>query len=159
MLRPCVDVGQQDAAGGLRPVAAGEATTRFARAGHQRPRLVALQARLHVGAAAVDRSSASARRRPSARVCVPLAARNASSENAQGSRKSVAAADRLGRARSSGPLRGSTSVSMPSCSRSPCPGENEATILREPGIGLASIIVMPGCWLPKKTVCRCRRDW
>ena len=74
-----------------------------------------------------------------------LAARYAFSENAQGSRQLGPLLTGWAEFSSSGPLRGSTIVSVPSCSRKPCPGEKEATILREPGIGLASIIVMPGC--------------
>jgi hypothetical protein len=40
-------------------------------------------------------------------------------------------------------------VTTPACSLRPCPGENDATTFRVPGIGLASIITVLGRWLPK----------
>ncbi|OHB83392.1 MAG: hypothetical protein A2V98_12475 [Planctomycetes bacterium RBG_16_64_12] len=49
---------------------------------------------------------------------------------------------------SSGPFRGSTTVTTPSCSRRPCPGEKIDTTFFVSAIGLASIITVLGCMLP-----------
>ena len=74
------------------------------------------------------------------------------SENAHGSRNWL---PRLtGRAKdwASGPALGSTMVISPACSGWPWPGEKMATTLSEPGMGLASIITVPGWRLPYQII-------
>ena len=70
------------------------------------------------------------------------------SENAQGSRKFWVRLILLAYRLSSGPAEASTTATAPSCSVWPCPGEKQATILVDPGMGLASIITVPGFMLP-----------
>ncbi len=75
-----------------------------------------------------------------------------SSEKAQGSRKGLSRLTCRANAWASGPALGSTTVRSPACSRWPWPGEKMATTLSEPGMGLASIMTVPGWRLPYQTI-------